>query len=437
LNNLKASPAGKHDNIRAIACQVVHNVVVQQQSLNTLLPQASEQVADKDKALLQELVFGTCRWFYHLEAQHNEFLEKPLHKNDKIAETLLKIGIYQLQYTRIPNHAALNETVSAAETLGIRKLKGLINAILRKVNAQEKTPPLEAAIASHPQWIQDKLKYNWPNEWQSILQQNNQHPPMTLRVNQQHLDRDSYLKALIEADIDAKASPYAANGISLNSPCNVMNLPFFSEGYVSVQDEAAQLCCNLLDLTPNLNVLDACAAPGGKTCAMLEAEPSLKVLALDADSKRSERITENLERLKLSAEIKTAYAEDVETWWDSQQFDRILLDAPCSATGVIRRHPDIKLLRKEGDIKNLAALQLKLLISLWPTLKQGGTLLYATCSIFSQENSRIIERFLKSEPTAEIVPINEDWGVDTGFGRQLFPKHEGHDGFFYARLTKK
>jgi 16S rRNA (cytosine967-C5)-methyltransferase len=437
LSNLKGSPpADKPENVRAIACQVIHNVVAQQQSLNTLLPKASELVAEKDRALLQELVFGTCRWFYHLETLHNQFLKKPLHKNDKIAETLLKVGIYQLQYTRIPNHAALNETVSAAETLGIRKLKGLINAILRKVNALEKSPPLEAAIASHPKWMQEKLKYNWPNEWKSILQQNNQHPPMSLRVNLQHLNRDNYLQKLLDADIDAKACPFSANGISLTSPCNVINLPHFVEGYVSVQDEAAQLCCSLLDLSPNLSVLDACAAPGGKTCAMLEIEPSLTMLALDSDPKRSERITENLERLSLSAQIKTAYAEEVDTWWNGEAFDRILLDAPCSATGVIRRHPDIKLLRKEDDIKNLAALQLNLLVSLWSTLKQGGTLLYATCSIFSQENNRIIERFLKSEPTAEIVPIEASWGIDTGFGRQLLPQQEGHDGFFYARLTK-
>ncbi|MFT6122792.1 MAG: 16S rRNA (cytosine967-C5)-methyltransferase [Oleiphilaceae bacterium] len=436
LSNLNGSRPSKQENIRAIACQVVHNVVTQGQSLNTLLPKASELVAEKDSALLQELVFGTCRWFYHLEAQHNQFLEKPLHKNDKIAETLLKVGIYQLQYTRIPNHAALNETVSAAETLGIRKLKGLINAILRKINATEKTSPLEAAITSHPRWMQEKLKYNWPNEWESILQQNNQHPPMTLRVNKQHLSRDSYLKKLSDANIEAKACPFAANGISITPPCNVMNLPHFEDGFVSVQDEAAQLCCSLLDLSPNLSVLDACAAPGGKTCAMLETEPSLTMLALDSDAKRSERITENLERLNLSAQLKTANAEQVNTWWNGEAFDRILLDAPCSATGVIRRHPDIKLLRKEDDIKNLAILQLKLLVSLWPTLKQGGTLLYATCSIFSQENNRIIERFLKSEPTAEIVPIEANWGTDTGFGRQLFPQQEGHDGFFYARLTK-
>ena len=440
MSNLKHSLEDKHTdkqvNVRAIACQVIHNAVFQRQSLNTLLPKASEQVAEKDKALLQELVFGTCRWFYHLETIHNQFLQKPLHKKDKIAETLLKVGIYQLQYTRIPNHAALNETVSAAETLGVRKLKGLINAILRKTNALEKTAPLKAAIDSHPKWIQEKLKYNWPNDWESILQQNNLHPPMTLRVNQQHINRDAYLQKLLEAKIDAKACPYATNGISLTNACNVINLPLFNEGQVSVQDEAAQLCCDLLTLKPNLKVLDACAAPGGKTCAMLESQPTLNLLALDADPLRSERITENLARLNLKAEVKTAQAEKVDAWWNGEPFDRILLDAPCSATGVIRRHPDIKLLRKEDDIKNLAALQLKLLTSLWPTLKQGGTLLYATCSVFSQENNRIIERFLKSEPTAEIIPIEASWGMDTGFGRQLLPQPDGHDGFFYAKLTK-
>jgi len=437
LSNSKGSlKANKPKSVRAIACQVVHDVVIHQLSLNTLLPAASELVAEKDKALLQELVFGTCRWYFHLEKQHNKFLKKPLHKHDKIAETLIKIGAYQLQYTRIPSHAALNETVAAAEELGIQKLKGLINAVLRKVTSIEKTSPLDNAIASHPKWIREKLKYNWPEQFDSILQQNNQHPPMTLRVNQQRISREDYLKKLLSAEIDAKPSPFSPNGISLTKPCNVALLPNFSEGDLSVQDEAAQLSCTLLDLKPEQKVLDACAAPGGKTCAMLEAQESLDMLALDSDPKRAALITENLERLKLSAKVQTAQAEQIDTWWDKQQFDRILLDAPCSATGVIRRHPDIKLLRKEGDIKNLASLQLELLTSLWPTLKQGGKLLYATCSIFSQENSRIIERFLKSEPSAVLQPIKADWGIDTGFGQQLFPQQESHDGFFYACLSK-
>jgi len=448
-NKARREPRSKHikqlHDLRAIVCQVVHDVAYKQQSLATLLPIASEQVDEKDRSLLQELVFGCCRWYFHLGDIHDQFLEKPLHRNDKLAETLLKVGAYQLLYTRIPNHAALNETVEATEELGPHNMKGLLNAVLRKISSLESAPDQETSIASHPQWMQDKIKHNWPDQWQDILFQNNQHPPMTLRVNSQfdtaNIDdkatqQAAYLAQLKTAEIDAHACEFAPLGISLDSPCQVTHLPSFAEGAVSVQDEAAQLCCELLDLQPQQRVLDACAAPGGKTCAMLETQPDLDMLALDADESRNEFILENLSRLNLSAEIKTARAEEVNEWWDGQQFDRILLDAPCSASGVIRRHPDIKLLRQEGDIKQLAELQLKLLHALWPTLKQGGKLLYATCSIFPQENSRIIERFLKQESSASYNNIEANWGIETGFGRQLFPQESGHDGFFYACLTK-
>jgi len=428
-------------NLRAIACKVVHDVAYQHKSLTTLLPLANEQVAEKDRALLQELVFGTCRWYFHLETLHNEFLRKPLHRNDKSAETLMKIGAYQLHHMRIPNHAALNETVAAAEELGLTNLKGLINAVLRKISDHEFDLDLESSISSHPLWIQEKTKHNWPNNWQQILEQNNAHPPMTLRLNISHPlirehGRSYYLNLLKESEIEAKACELSSSGISLLNPCQVSNLPLFEEGAVSVQDEAAQLCCDVLAPEPSQKILDACAAPGGKTCALLESVPDLDMLALDIDSDRCKLIDENLSRLSLSANVKTARAEDIDSWWDGEQFDRILLDAPCSATGVIRRHPDIKLLRQESDIKHLAELQLELLTSLWPTLKQGGRLLYATCSIFTQENNRIIERFLKQELSAKLTPINGKWGEDTGFGRQLFPQENGHDGFFYACLTK-
>jgi len=454
-NKKRREPRSKQisqlNGLRAVACQVVHDVVFKQQSLTTLLPIANEQIAEKDRALLQELVFGCCRWYFYLGELHDKFLDKPLHRNDKLAETLIKVGAYQLLYTRIPNHAALNETVEAAEELGLQNLKGLLNAVLRKISALETAPEPEASISSHPTWMQDKIKNNWPDHWQDILFQNNQHPPMTLRINPQFTDESTaaeaqtnktlndqtaYLKQLEEVDIDASACRFAPLGISLSSPCQVSRLPYFANGASSVQDEAAQLCCQLLDLKPKQKILDACAAPGGKTCAMLESEPSLDMLALDSDENRSKLILDNLSRLDLSAEVKIARAEELDTWWDNQQFDRILLDAPCSATGVIRRHPDIKLLRQEGDIKQLAELQLKLLCALWPTLKQGGKLLYATCSVFPQENSRIIERFLKAEDSASHIKIDAEWGLDTGFGRQLLPQHNGHDGFFYACLTK-
>ena len=442
-------------NLRAIACKVIHDVVSKNQSLATLLPVANEHISEKDKALLQEMVFGSCRWYFSLSKLSTQFLQKPLHRNDKIAETLITLGAYQLLYMRIPNHAALNETVGAAEQLGIANLKGLVNAVLRKVATLEVDHSVETDINSHPLWMQEKIKHNWPKHWQSILTQNNQHPPMTLRVNTQFkcksmqpnslqpklqnnttTPQTDYLKLLDEAEIEAKACEFSPTGISLTSACSVTHLPHFDDGAISVQDEAAQLCCTLLDLKPRMKVLDACAAPGGKTCAMLEQEPTLDMLALDADENRIHYILENLQRLNLHANVKTARAEDLTEWWDGQAFDRILLDAPCSATGVIRRHPDIKLLRKESDIKPLAELQLKILRALWPSLKQGGKLLYATCSIFPQENSRIIERFLKLEPSSCLQRIDADWGIDTHFGRQLLPQHNGHDGFFYACLSK-
>ena len=454
-SNSKKKPANPRapdlksiSDTRALSAQLVYEVCVNQKSLNSLLPLTSHQVDEKDRALLQEIVFGTCRWLLWLKTLYQPLLSKPVHRNDFLVECLLCIGLYQLLFTRIPTHACLNETVEAADKLGLSRFKGLINALLRQVSQQEiDIEDVETrqvmATSSHPQWFQDKLKHNWPEQWLDILEQNNLHPPMALRINASFTSattsktlQETYLEKLSEQDIPAYASKISPNGIILDRACPVQSLPDFAEGGVSVQDEAAQLSSELLDLKPNLRVLDACAAPGGKTCSMLEKEPSLSVLALDSDGIRSERIEENLARLKLKADIKIAPAEDLPAWWDGTHFDRILLDAPCSATGVIRRHPDIKLLRHEGDIKQLAELQLKLITTLWGTLTPGGLLVYATCSIFSQENSRIIERFLKQTGDAKILPIKADWGINTEFGTQLFPSKNSHDGFFYARLQK-
>ncbi len=430
---------------RALSALLVYEVCINQKSLNTLLPLTNHQIDEKDRALLQEIVFGTCRWFLWLKTLYQALLSKPIHRNDFLVECLLCTGIYQLLFTRVPAHACLNETVEAAEKLGLGRFKGLINAMLRQISQvnidiEDKHTRETMNTLSHPQWFQDKLKNNWPDIWQEILEQNNQHPPMSLRINtyfyNNNTPQDLYLKKLHDQEIPAQASRLSTTGIILEKACPVQSLPDFAEGGISVQDEAAQLSSVLLDLAPKLRVLDACAAPGGKTCAMLEKEPSLSVTALDADAARSKRIEENLNRLKLNAEIKVANAEDLSQWWDGQPFDRILLDAPCSATGVIRRHPDIKLLRQEGDIKQLAELQFKLINTLWDTLTPGGLMVYATCSVFSQENSRIIERFLKQTENAKLIPISEDWGVDTGFGTQLFPNMQSHDGFFYARIQK-
>ena len=442
--------SGQSD-VRVLCAIVLYQVSVQQQSLNTLLPEASRSVKEQDRPLLQELCFGVCRWFYWLRSLYQPLLDKPLHRNDFLVDCLLCVGLYQLLFTRIPAHACLHETVAAADKIGLNRFKGLINALLRQIS-QNQYPMDDSAFKenisrlSHPQWLQDKLQHNWPDNWQRILQENNNHPPMSLRINRVFHDylslsedaaiQNAYLEKLQAFGLNAKASGISTLGVVLEQACPGGTLPDFLSGGISVQDEAAQLSSKLLQLKPGLRVLDACAAPGGKTCAILEQQPDLELIALDADASRAERIQENLTRLKLHAKIQVARAELLDDWWDGQPFDRILLDAPCSATGVIRRHPDIKLLRQETDILDLAEIQMTLLRTLWETLNPGGLLIYATCSIFSQENSRIIERFLKQQADARLLPIEADWGMDTGFGRQLFPEASSHDGFFYARLTK-
>ncbi len=432
-------------NVRALACHLLHTVAYEQKSLTALMPAAIEQAADKDGALLQEMAYGSCRWYEYLSEVHSQYLEKPLHQEDKLVESLLKVGAYQLLFMRTPPHAAINETVQAATELGIERFKPLINAVLRKVS---QLPSLESSdisediiSASYPEWIREKTKHNWPDKWQDILRQGNARPPMTLRVNRQFFEQEDprhhYLELLAAEGIEAHACAYSPYGVQLAKALPVTRLPHFSEGGVSVQDEAAQLCCELLELKPGQTVLDACAAPGGKSSAMLESQTGIQLTALDSEASRAAMIEENLERLRLEAKLTVSRAEDLTQWWDGNAFDRILLDAPCSASAVIRRHPDIKLLRKEGDIKALAELQLKLLKTLWETLKPGGLLLYATCSIFPQENSRIIERFLKQQDNAALLKIEAAWGLDTAYGQQLFPQEDGHDGFFYARLQKQ
>ncbi|MDP6190974.1 MAG: 16S rRNA (cytosine(967)-C(5))-methyltransferase RsmB, partial [Gammaproteobacteria bacterium] len=288
---------------------------------------------------------------------------------------------------------------------------------------------------NHPHWLQLKLANHWPDNWQAILAANDQQAPMTLRVNQRHHTATEYLALLEQANMGAKACAFSPWGVQLANPCQVDALPGFAEGWVSVQDEAPQLAPSLLDLHTGHRVLDACAAPGGKTGHLLEVA-DVQVTAVELEERRLGRLHENLQRLQLTAEVICADASQPDTWWDGQAFDRILLDAPCSATGVIRRNPDIKLLRSNEDITRLAQLQLTLLQQLWPTLAPGGLMLYATCSVLRQENERIIKRFLQAQQDASQETIIANWGQATDYGRQLFPQPEGHDGFYYAVLKK-
>ena len=430
-------------NPRLAAARALAAVLAGKASLASSLPTQLERVSDRDKGLVQELAFGTARWQPRLSALALALLSKPFRKADQDVEALLLVGLYQLLYTRIPAHAAIAETVGCATALKKPWAKGLLNAVLRRAQREAETllPTLEkdpVVLTAHPRWLQKSLKAFWPDDWLAICEANNCHPPFTLRVNQRVTSRDAYLAELLDCGIAGEATPFSKDGITLATACDVTALPGFADGAVSVQDEAAQLAADLLMLEPEQRVLDACCAPGGKTCHILESQAQLReVVAIDLEPQRLERVKANLERLKLKASIVAGDARAVDQWWDGQVFQRILLDAPCSATGVIRRHPDIKLTRQTDDIAALAQLQGELLDALWPTLAENGILLYATCSTLPTENTEVIAAFLQRTSDAQELPFQAAFGKAQPHGKQLLAQVGGHDGFYYARLIKQ
>lgn len=438
-DNTKELLAG---DLRGAAAKIIFDVMINGRSLADSLPEASKKFSNpRDRALLQAISYGVCRWFYRLDAITRVLLEKPLKDKDLDVHALLLVGLYQLADMRIPAYAAIAETVAATKGLGKIWAKGLVNAVLREYqrNSDKFDSDLSPeAFFSHPRWMIEKLEKITANETEleTILDANNEHPPFALRVNQQQISRAKYLEKLTEAGLRANNIPGTSAGIVLEDPVDVERLPGFAEGEVSVQDGAAQLAAELLMLEPGQRVLDACAAPGGKTAHILELQPTVECIAVDHDAQRLTAVTENLQRLKLSAKCIAADVGDKSKWWDGQLFDRVLLDAPCSATGVIRRHPDIKLLRRPSDIPKLAETQLRLLNALWEVLKPGGILLYATCSIFPEENSQVLEQFLATHPEAKEEKLDLSMARDCAVGKQIFPGVNGMDGFYFARLRK-
>ena len=428
-------------NVRVVAAEAIGQVL-RGRSLSTVLPKYSQKVADNDQSLLKELCFGTLRWYPQLQAIVNHLMSKPIKDKEREIQALLACGIYQLMYMRVADHAAINETVAATVKLKRLWAKGLVNAVLRNFQRQQQQITEQLANAAefetaHPQWLINRIQKAWPEQAREILTANNLQAPMCLRVNANHCSRDDYLKLLAEKEIQASKTEHSSVGIWLNSPRDVTELPGFEDGWVSVQDESAQLAASLLDVQPDHVVLDACCAPGGKTCHILESEPKLAALtAIDLEASRLERCKDNLQRLNLQANLIAADVGAIEAWWDNNPFDRILLDAPCSASGVIRRHPDIKLLRKDTDIDNLSKIQTELLEKVWKTLRKGSMLIYATCSVLPQENDQVVAQFLATNNDASVVKIEADWGKATDFGRQIFPSAKGGDGFYYSRLQK-
>lgn len=430
-------------NSRAAAARVLAEVLGPGRSLSAALPRQLAGIPGaRERGFVQELCFGTLRWLPRLELLLKPLLRQPLKKRDSDVQALLLIGLYQLLYLETPPHAAVSETVNATSVLGKQWARGLANGVLR--NFQRRQAELtasadkrEAGRFAHPQWIIDRLRKAWPDRWEAILEANNQRAPMTLRVNRLRTSRDDYLKRLSDEGIGARAAPHVAHGVILDIPVPVQQLPGFAEGMVSVQDAAAQLAGELVDPQPGERVLDACAAPGGKTGHLLERAAELEVLAVEQDPARLEKVTENLERLGSRATLVQSDAAATDQWWDGRPFDRILLDAPCSATGVIRRHPDIKVLRRPADIEDLVQEQHRLLEGLWPLLKPGGMLVYATCSVLPQENEQQIRRFLRDHSDAGVGEIAAAWGHAGEAGRQILPGEDEMDGFYYARLVKQ
>ena len=418
-----------------LAAQAVRQVLAGR-NLSVVLEelfQHHRDITSQQRAASQDLAYGTLRFHARLEALLQQLLQKPL--SDAFIHHLLLVSLYQLCYDKATAHTIVNQAVLAAAKTRKSWAKGLVNAVLRNFLRQRGT--LEQRLAgnetaqySYPQWWINKLRQQYPQHWQSMLEAGNQHPPMTLRVNRRRGDASSYLQQLQSAGLEARVLDKQA--VMLERPAPVHQLPGFAEGQVSVQDWGAQLAALELDAADGMRVLDACCAPGGKTSHVLELA-DVQMTAMDHDAQRLQRVRQNLDRLNLNAALLQGDASAPDTWWDGIPYDRILADVPCTASGIVRRHVDIKWLRREADIATFAAQQKAILQGLWQLLAKDGKLLYVTCSVFHEENQQQITQFLQSQPDAQLLPLKHSL-LQSSQG-QLLPGTE-HDGFFYALLQK-
>ncbi len=437
-------PAGA--KVRAVAAEVVDAVVTGGSSLDAAVAKHEQRAAANDRPLLRMLCYGSLRNHWQLQAWVQQLISKPLRKRDHIINSLLAIALYQITEMRIPDHAVVSTSVEAARQLRRPKLAGLVNACLRRFGRENMAATEggdEPSEWNHPAWMIERVRQDWPDDWRSILTANNERAPMWLRANASKNTAAAYLERLHAANIEADLLAGWPDAVRLTAPQAVESLPGFAAGDASVQDAAAQIAARWLLRDVKGRVLDACAAPGGKSAHLLEVgADNVSLVALDNDASRLEYVAENLARIGRDATIIASDASKPEQWWDQVPFDGILLDAPCSASGVIRRHPDIKLLRRESDLDNLAEQQRALLESLWPTLAPGGTLLYATCSVFTAENDEVTKQFLGDHGDAQendLLPNNNirDLMRRKACGYQILPGSAGLDGFYYAAIQKK
>jgi len=427
-------------NARAAAARLLEQLN-RGRSLSALFAGGMNGVAAVDAALVKELCFGVARWWPQLEAISEKLLKRPLKSKDADIQALILLGLYQLLHMRVAPHAALAETVEASRVLKKPWASGLVNAVLRRFQ-RERDALLDQinrkpeARYAYPEWLLQRLKQAWPDHWESVVTDSIQRPPMSLRVNLNRISRQAYMETLERAGIEADPIPWVDSGVVLRNAVTIDGLPGFDAGLVSVQDGGAQLAAGLLNPIAGDTVLDTCAAPGGKSGHLLEWAEGVALTALDIDPQRNERVRENLSRLSLTAEVCQGDATRPSGDWAAKRFDRILLDVPCTATGVIRRHPDIKLLRRAADIAPLVETQRQILQAIWPLLKPGGMLLYATCSLLPEENHQQVAAFIDVQTDARERVIDSSWGHACRIGRQTFPGENSMDGFYYACLEK-
>lgn len=423
-------------DVRVLAAKTLVQVVDGGRSLNDLIPQYRAELDPSLGGFYQQLVYGALRHYLSIDELAHRLLNKPIQRKERVVHMLLVLGLYQLWKLDLPEHAAIFETVDATKPLKKPWAKGVLNAALRRFT-RERDTLLEKLRnrEGYPGWMARTLRQDYPDTWQTVLAHGNIQGPMTLRVNERRQSRDQWLARAETEGLTAIPCEHTPSAVTLAEAAPVQAIPGFADGDVSVQDEAAQQCTWLLDPQNGDRILDACAAPGGKTGHLLE-RADLDLTALDIDPERLDRVRDNLERLNLTAHLVAADASDLKAWWDGQPFDRILLDAPCSGSGVIRRHPDIKLLRKPKDVDFLTQVQAHLLKRLWTTLKPGGRLLYATCSVFQRENSAQIKAFLDKTEDARLVPLALTGDAEVAVGVQWLPQPGGHDGFYFALIEK-
>ncbi|WEN15742.1 16S rRNA (cytosine(967)-C(5))-methyltransferase RsmB [Rhodanobacter sp. AS-Z3] len=427
---------------RALAARGLAEIAMRGASLREVMQRDAPKLADpRDRALLMALLSEGARWWLRFDAAVDGLLEKSLRHKDPAVHALLVLGMVQLEILELQDYAAVAATVEAVRALKRPQLAGLVNAVLRRWQRERETllTQLDAKAQtrhSHPQWLANALQRDWPEQAEAVMAADNGEPPLMLRVNRQRSERNALIEQLNAAGYAALPHPWLADALVLPHSADVTRMPGFEDGWFAVQDGAAQVAADLAELHDGLRVLDACAAPGGKACHLLE-RANIDLTALEFDAPRAERIRENLMRLRLNAKVVIGDAGAPAGWWKGQPFDRILIDAPCSATGVLRRRPDVRLHRRESDISNMHAQQRRILSALWPLLAPGGRLIYITCSVLRAENEVIVDELLASQADAEAVTFKLPAGQPAAVGWQILPGDGDLDGMYYAVLAKR